>query len=189
MAAETPNFTTYPSTLRGLVRCQHTYIQTSIHFNYLYLSHSALPLSSTGVVSRQSSRRIAEEICISKYIRIEVKDNGRGIDPALVCTLFELGKSHETSMYQGLKAAAFIVKSQGGHLGAYSPGVGAGSIFYVDLPLLDCAQDGRKYNVIGKLSISFSVVSLFFFLLLLIIYSIWHPLLSLSFIFSVTLTQ
>ena len=98
---------------------------------------------------------------------VSVSDDGQGIEPAFLPHLFErfsqargdAGRRH-AGLGLGLAIVRQLVELHGGQLRAHSDGPGRGSIFTVELPLLDApllastptpsapAQDGRPIQVL-----------------------------------------
>ncbi|MEO7494428.1 MAG: ATP-binding protein [Massilia sp.] len=83
-----------------------------------------------------------------EQVEISIGDNGLGIDPALLPRIFDLftqGERTPDRSQGGLGLGLALVKSimelHGGSVGAYSAGIGHGSIFKVVLPL---AQAGAQ---------------------------------------------
>ncbi|HTL34947.1 MAG TPA: ATP-binding protein [Kofleriaceae bacterium] len=79
-----------------------------------------------------------------KRVRISVKDNGRGIDRELLPRVFELfvqGERKTDRSQGGLGIGLAIVRNlvslHGGTVSAHSEGVGRGSEFVVELPVID----------------------------------------------------
>jgi PAS domain S-box-containing protein len=80
----------------------------------------------------------------NKRVRISVKDNGRGIDSQLLPRVFELfvqGERKTDRSQGGLGIGLAIVRNlvalHGGTVSAHSDGVGRGSEFVVELPVVD----------------------------------------------------
>ena len=85
--------------------------------------------------------RHLEDVGIVKYVRIEVKDNGRGMSSESSSRLFNGNLVSPNEMHGlGLHIARQFVELHGGRIGAFSPGVNEGSIFYVDLLLGDLGE-------------------------------------------------
>jgi len=86
--------------------------------------------------STQSSKKISIDLSESASdLKLEVVDNGPGIRPGKVNTLFELfqtSKSHGTGI--GLWLCKCVVESEGGKIYAQSPQTG-GAIFTVQIPI------------------------------------------------------
>jgi two-component system OmpR family sensor kinase len=72
--------------------------------------------------------------------RLSVGDNGDGISPADIERVFTRFYQSDTSRFRGgaglgLAIARWIVDEHGGRICAYSPGLGRGSVFVVELPV------------------------------------------------------
>ena len=74
-------------------------------------------------------------------LRVAVTDSGRGIEPALLASVFEPFRQAEgasrrthTGLGLGLAIVRHLVELHGGRVGAASPGLGAGATFTVWLP-------------------------------------------------------
>lgn len=97
-----------------------------------------------------------------KQVKIEVEDNGIGIDAKLLPYIFELFTQAERTPDRaqgglgiGLALVKSIVALHGGTIQAYSNGSGAGSIFTVSLPLahqqqLEKDAKSEQAAVVGK---------------------------------------
>jgi CheY-like chemotaxis protein len=76
------------------------------------------------------------------FLEIEVRDSGRGIEPALLPLVFAGGRAfrerHDAEGFGiGLALCRKLIELQGGSIEAQSPGVGAGSTFRVRLPCVE----------------------------------------------------
>lgn len=76
-------------------------------------------------------------------VRLEVRDEGQGIDPEFLPYLFERFRQQDSSRKRrsgglglGLSIVRHLVQLHGGHVAGHSDGPGAGSRFRVALPLL-----------------------------------------------------
>ena len=68
-------------------------------------------------------------------LKIEVADNGLGIDPIVLNQLFTYGFTTKPSGHGlGLHASAIAANEMGGTLQAFSPGLGKGATFILTLP-------------------------------------------------------
>jgi PAS domain S-box-containing protein len=81
-------------------------------------------------------------------VRIEVADNGVGIDPEYLTRIFSLGYTTRKGGHGfGLHSGAIAAKEMGGVLAAHSAGLGQGASFVLELPLhpptAPSAADGR----------------------------------------------
>jgi signal transduction histidine kinase/ActR/RegA family two-component response regulator len=74
-------------------------------------------------------------------VRLEVSDNGKGIAPALLTSIFDRFRRAESAMTPaiglglGLSIVRHLVELHGGRITAASPGEGLGATFTVTLPL------------------------------------------------------
>ena len=93
--------------------------------------------------SRTSDKRLS----IRTYqegdkVKIEVADNGGGIDPANLTKIFSHGFTTKDDGHGfGLHASANAIREMGGQLSASSEGLGKGAVFAIELPI-----DGKKEN-------------------------------------------
>ncbi len=78
---------------------------------------------------------------VNDWLRVEVSDNGVGMDPATIDRLFVLfaqgdgvKESRQGGLGIGLALARSIVEMHGGNISGSSAGVGRGSTFTVELP-------------------------------------------------------
>ncbi|WP_428263979.1 AAA family ATPase [Haliangium sp.] len=82
-----------------------------------------------------------------KAIRIDVEDNGRGIDAEVVPNIFRYGFSTKDHGHGfGLHSSALAMQEQGGSLRAASDGPGRGACFTLELPLLPTPGDDDSAN-------------------------------------------
>jgi signal transduction histidine kinase len=103
-------------------------------------SHDSL-LGISRHISSIFSSKTSTDVSIVQYIRVEIKDTGRGLTEEAASRLFEdslYGDSDQRGL--GIFISKKLVELHGGRLGAFSPGVNEGSIFYVDLPIKDRAM-------------------------------------------------
>lgn len=73
------------------------------------------------------------------FVTIAVRDNGRGIDPALLPSIFDLstrGAGDRAGLGVGLSVARRLVELHQGRIEARSDGPGSGSEFIVILPTM-----------------------------------------------------
>lgn len=78
-------------------------------------------------------------------IKIEVADNGLGIDPAILSQLFTYGFTTKPFGHGlGLHASAIAANEMGGTLQAFSPGLGKGATFVLALPLTPPASPAHS---------------------------------------------
>ncbi len=80
-------------------------------------------------------------------VRVIVKDNGSGIDPAMLGRVFDLFAQEDHSLERsqgglgiGLSLVRRLVELHGGRVEAHSPGRGRGSEFVVDLPMATATE-------------------------------------------------
>ena len=100
------------------------------------LLHNAAKFTPHGGRIRLAAQRHGEELTIS------VADNGVGIAPEIMPSVFDLFTQGERSLDRaqgglgiGLSLVKGLVEMHGGHVLAASPGVGLGSTFTLSLPL------------------------------------------------------
>jgi PAS domain S-box-containing protein len=101
------------------------------------LLNNAAKFTGPGGRVELSAERAGEEVLL------RVKDNGIGISPELLPTIFDLFVQGDTSLDRsqgglgiGLTLVKKLVGLHGGHVTASSPGLGQGSEFVVHLPAL-----------------------------------------------------
>jgi two-component system CheB/CheR fusion protein len=99
-----------------------------------------------GQIRISLEREPARERSASGFAVLRVRDNGRGIDPAVLPKIFELfvqesRPSRSGGIGLGLTLARRLVELHGGAIEAHSAGPGMGSEFTVRLPLYDGAAD------------------------------------------------
>jgi signal transduction histidine kinase len=75
-------------------------------------------------------------------VRVQIRDDGEGIDPAFLPHVFERFEQGSAtrengSMGLGLHIAKRLVEAHGGDIQAHSDGVGHGAVFTVQLPLAE----------------------------------------------------
>lgn len=85
------------------------------------------------------------------HVLVAVQDNGIGMDPAIIPSLFEMfeqapgaNRGARSGLGIGLSVARSLVKMHGGAIGATSEGAGRGSRFTVSLPLCDTPADRQR---------------------------------------------
>lgn len=90
-----------------------------------------------------------------QYLRLEVIDNGIGMLPEKVDSLFledEFDKNLVDESPKGLIISKKFVDMHEGRIGGYSPGLNQGSIFYVDIPWdLSTSQRVVSLSEVGSL--------------------------------------
>lgn len=91
---------------------------------------------------------------LGPQLRLTVKDNGEGIQPELLSSLFNRFRqvdSSTTRRYGGLGLGLAIVKhlveAHQGHVSVHSPGIGHGSSFVVTLPALSRRSENANDRV------------------------------------------
>ncbi|WP_312511004.1 response regulator [Massilia sp.] len=106
------------------------------------LLHNAAKFTPTG---GEIVLSVAEE---GGRVRISVRDNGIGIDgdnlPRIFAMFAQVGAPPDRApegLGIGLSLVSHLIELHGGHLSAASPGIGLGSTFTVDLPLLHVGAD------------------------------------------------
>ena len=106
------------------------------------LLHNAAKFTPTG---GEIVLSVAEE---AGRVHISVRDNGIGIDAANLPRIFamfaQVGAPPDRApegLGIGLSLVSHLIELHGGHLSAASPGIGLGSTFTVDLPLLHAGAD------------------------------------------------
>jgi two-component system, chemotaxis family, CheB/CheR fusion protein len=103
----------------------------------------------------QGGRITLDAEASASEVAITVSDNGRGLNPEALASLFEmfwrapdLDSSSGPSMGIGLSLARNIIALHGGTLQAFSDGPGQGSSFVVRLPIVGAAlQEGDRAEV------------------------------------------
>ena len=92
-----------------------------------------------------------------EHVRLRIRDNGIGIDPAVLPHIFERFKQADSSNVRahsglglGLAIVQYLVREHSGSVTAESPGVGQGATFTVDFPLASSevvAESGPGMNL------------------------------------------
>ena len=97
--------------------------------------------------ARATRRIVVRTSAAGGVARLEVEDSGPGIPPEIQTTLFEpfVRGPHEREKGTGLGLATVkrLVESHGGRIGVQSQ-VGAGSLFWVELPLLPDGPEATR---------------------------------------------
>jgi signal transduction histidine kinase/ActR/RegA family two-component response regulator len=123
----------------GTIRGDRMHL-TQVFQNLILNANEAMPGSPHQplIVLRAANATLAEgqisPLAAGNYVEIEVRDNGRGVAPDLLQTIFEpyfTTKKHGTGL--GLSAALTIVRQHGGQIGVDST-PGLGTSFTVFLP-------------------------------------------------------
>lgn len=98
--------------------------------------------------------RIEAEAAAPGRVEVRVRDNGLGIPPAMLERVFELFTQVDSAHGRaagglgiGLSLVKRLVELHGGRVAAHSEGPGRGSVFSVELPLLDAAAPGLAGNL------------------------------------------
>jgi PAS domain S-box-containing protein len=93
-------------------------------------------------------------------VRLEVNDNGSGIAPAILPRVFDLFAQADRTLERsegglgiGLTLVRRIAEMHGGHVDAFSEGVGRGSTFVVHLPVIQESEDGSEAASTAPLSL------------------------------------
>jgi two-component system sensor histidine kinase ChiS len=108
-----------------------------ILLNLLCNAHEALQ-----GVARQSRRIRVRTLCGDGSVRMEVSDNGGGIDPQHLATIFNQGFTTKGAGHgYGLHSSANWARELGGSLICHSDGIGRGCTFTLKLPLPASAAD------------------------------------------------
>ncbi|WP_051242769.1 hybrid sensor histidine kinase/response regulator [Azohydromonas australica] len=83
----------------------------------------------------------------SGYVRVQVRDNGDGIDAALLPHIFDLFTQADRTLDRsqgglgiGLPLVRALAEMHGGRISAQSPGRGLGSTFALELPVAEAPQ-------------------------------------------------
>jgi PAS domain S-box-containing protein len=92
------------------------------------------------------------------FVNIQVRDNGRGIDPVDLDRIFQLfmqgeggnNAPAESGLGIGLTLARTLVEMHGGSIEAASPGLGAGATFSVRLPVAQAATSHGEAPAPGE---------------------------------------
>jgi PAS domain S-box-containing protein len=88
----------------------------------------------------RAERRVTLGICSTpaKLVRLQVGDNGSGIDPANINRIFNQGFTTRPDGHGfGLHSSANAAREMSGSLSVQSEGVGKGAVFTLELPLTD----------------------------------------------------
>jgi PAS domain S-box-containing protein len=111
------------------------------------LVSNAVKFTGTGTISVHAST--LPQFGAIEVLRIEVTDTGIGIDPSILDKMFDPFTQADASTTRtyggtglGLSIARELVEMMGGTVGAESE-VGVGSTFWIELPLVSAADDGR----------------------------------------------
>ena len=86
-----------------------------------------------------------------EWVKITVGDNGIGIDPAHLTSIFNHGFTTKKDGHGfGLHSGANAAKEMGGTLTAHSDGLGKGAEFTLELPVAKSAQEKEPVATQGK---------------------------------------
>lgn len=108
-----------------------------ILMNLLSNACDALHDSSDG-----NKRIVVRTACAGNRVRIAVVDNGTGIDPQHLPTLFNQGFTTKRDGHgHGLHSSANWARELGGELTCHSDGPGCGATFTLELPLSSVQQE------------------------------------------------
>jgi CheY-like chemotaxis protein len=104
-------------------------------------------LTNAAKYSEPGSRIVVEAEQAEKHVQIRVEDEGVGIAPAMIGSVFELFVQQPQTLDRskgglglGLTIVRNLVELHGGTVRAQSEGVGRGSAFIVDLPAVERAE-------------------------------------------------
>ena len=96
-----------------------------------------------GVVDRSPCITFVASLADGPALRITVADNGNGIAPEHMASIFSHGFTTRKDGHGfGLHSCALAAQEMGGSLAVHSDGVGQGATFTLDVPL-DAPQDKR----------------------------------------------
>lgn len=105
------------------------------------LINNAAKFTQEGGRIELAAELLGDDVCI------RVSDNGPGIEPADLTSLFDMFYQASRSLDRaqgglgiGLSLAHKLVEKHGGEVQAYSAGLGLGSVFVVRLPQLSCPE-------------------------------------------------
>ena len=116
--------------LSPVVLDRHRLLQIVVNL----LNNARHAMMESGRPDKQLSLRVSREG--EEWLRIEVKDNGVGIDPEHLPRLFTHGFTTKKDGHGfGLHASALAAEAMNGHLRCDSGGRGQGARFLIELPL------------------------------------------------------
>jgi signal transduction histidine kinase len=132
--------------LRALVAERHHALVVTLPEQPVFLQADAVRLeqvfsnllSNAAKYTDPGGRITLSLVVDGTFANITVSDNGRGIDPAAIGTIFDLfarASSDVRGFGVGLTATRRLVELHGGTLQARSDGIGRGAQFRVSLPL------------------------------------------------------
>jgi len=99
------------------------------------ISNAKYALDSAPVGQRCLTLRL--EAPAADRVRIEVRDNGMGIEPELLTRIFQHGfTTRDEGHGFGLHSSALAAQELGGMLTAHSEGPGRGATFTLELPCM-----------------------------------------------------
>ena len=104
-------------------------------------------LNNAAKYTPQGGAIAAELECDGQRLRLRVRDNGSGMPPDLLPSVFELFTQGARTLARsqgglglGLALVKKLVELHGGSVAAHSPGVGRGSVFTIELPCLAAGE-------------------------------------------------
>ena len=106
-------------------------------------------LNNAAKYTPQGGTIAAELESDGQRLRLRVRDNGSGMPPDLLPSVFELFTQGARTLARsqgglglGLALVKKLVELHGGSVAAWSPGVGKGSVFTIELPCLAAGEAG-----------------------------------------------
>ena len=111
-------------------------------------------LTNAAKYSDPGSRIVVTGTDVGRLARLTVRDEGIGIDPAVLATVFEPFVQHRLTSERpagglglGLAIVHSLVEAHGGAVRAESAGLGQGSEFVVELPLFTAQTEREDSNM------------------------------------------